>query len=68
LAHVETLAAKLATMPGEGLARTKALLRTMTPLRDDKWDNVASTEFEACYEKPEARERVAAFLTKKKKV
>jgi enoyl-CoA hydratase/carnithine racemase len=65
LTRVEQLATRLAAMPAEGIKRTKMLLNRMSPLRRFEWDAAASDAFRECYEKPEAQEKVADFLTKK---
>jgi enoyl-CoA hydratase/carnithine racemase len=66
LTRVEELARRLASMPHEGIARTKKLLNLMSPLRRSEWDAAASEAFRECYEKPEAQRKVADFLNKKK--
>jgi enoyl-CoA hydratase/carnithine racemase len=66
LTRAEELARRLASMPQEGIARTKMLLNRMSPLRSLEWDAAASEAFRECYEKPEAQKRVADFLNKKK--
>jgi len=67
LTHVETLARRLASMPAEGIKRTKMLLNRMSPLRRFEWDAAASDAFRECYEKPEAQKKVADFLKRKKR-
>lgn len=64
--RVEELAKHLASMPPEGIKRTKMLLNLMSPLRRSEWDAAASEAFRECYEKPEAQNKVADFLNKKK--
>jgi enoyl-CoA hydratase len=65
LTRVEELARHLATMPAEGMKRTKMLLNRMSRLRRFEWDAAASDAFRECYEKPEAQKKVADFLKKK---
>jgi enoyl-CoA hydratase/carnithine racemase len=67
LARVEELARSLAAMPAEGIKRTKMLLNRMSGLRSFDWDTAASEAFQECYEKPEAQNKIADFLTKKNK-
>lgn len=55
-----------AKMPAVGLTETKKLLRKMSLLRDSSWDAEAAKAFEICYSTPEARQRIADFLAKKK--
>jgi enoyl-CoA hydratase/carnithine racemase len=66
LARAQQLATRLASMPEEGIARTKKLLNLMSPLRRSEWDAAAAEAFRECYEKPEAQQKVADFLNKKK--
>lgn len=66
LTRTEQLARRLASMPQEGIARTKKLLNLMSPLRRFEWDAAAAEAFRECYEKPEAQQKVADFLNKKK--
>jgi enoyl-CoA hydratase/carnithine racemase len=65
LTRVEGLARHLASMPAEGIKRTKMLLNRMSPLRRLEWDRAASEAFRECYEKPEAQKKVADFLKRK---
>lgn len=66
LTRADELARHLASMPPEGLKRTKMLLSRMSPLRRFEWDAAASEAFRECYEKPEAQNKAADFLKKKK--
>ena len=67
LSCVEELARRLATMPSEGIRRTKMLVNRMSSLRRFDWDVTASEAFQECYEKPEAQKKIADFLASKKK-
>jgi enoyl-CoA hydratase/carnithine racemase len=66
LTRVEELARHLASIPTEGIKRTKMLLNCMSPLRRFEWDAAASEAFHECYKKPEAQQKIADFLKKKK--
>lgn len=66
LTRVEELARHLASMPPEGIKRTKMLLNRMSPLRRFEWDTAASEAFHECYKKPEAQQKIADFLKKRK--
>lgn len=65
LIRAEQLGRHLASMPVEGIMRTKMLLNRMSPLRRFEWDQAASQAFRECYEKPEAQQKIADFLKKK---
>ncbi len=62
---VRDFASRLAGFPPEALRRTKSLINEMTPLRDRKWEKAAAEAFEQCYGSREARENVAAFMSRK---
>ena len=66
MTRAEELARHLASMPPEGIQRTKMLLNRMSPLRRFEWDAAASDAFCECYQKPEAQKKIADFLKKKK--
>jgi enoyl-CoA hydratase/carnithine racemase len=66
LNRAEELARRSASMPPEGIKRTKMLLNRMAPLRQFEWDAAASDAFRECYEKPEAQQKISDFLKKKK--
>jgi enoyl-CoA hydratase/carnithine racemase len=66
LTRAQELATRLASMPPEGIKRTKMLLNRMSPLRRFEWDAAASDAFRDCYEKPEAQTKITDFLKKKK--
>ena len=66
-ARVEEFAARLASMPFDGLRRTKAFLNQISPLRDLHYDRCASEGFQDCFAKPAAQERVRTFLVRKAK-
>lgn len=66
LTRGEELATRLASMPPEGIKRTKLLLNLMSPLRRFEWDTAASEAFRECYERPEAQAKVSDFVNKKK--
>lgn len=67
LSRVEEFATKLASMPAEGLSRTKAFLNRISPLRNIEYDRLASENFRDCFAKPAAQERVRSFLARKAK-
>lgn len=65
LTRAEELARRLASMPREGIKRTKMMLNLMSSLRRSEWDAAAAEAFRECYEKPEAQQKIADFLNKK---
>jgi 2-(1,2-epoxy-1,2-dihydrophenyl)acetyl-CoA isomerase len=67
LNRAEKFARHLASMPPEGITRTKMLLDRMSPFRSFEWDVAASEAFRECYAKPEAQKKVADFVEKKKR-
>jgi hypothetical protein len=38
----------------------------MSPLRGQQWDAAAAAAFEACYDTPEAKEQIVAFIARRK--
>jgi enoyl-CoA hydratase/carnithine racemase len=67
LSRVEELAAKLVSMPVEGLSKTKMFLNRVSPLRNFEYDTAAALEFRDCFANPAAQERVRDFLARKMK-
>jgi enoyl-CoA hydratase len=64
--RVETFARQLADLPPAAVYHTKVLINQMSPLRGSQWDAAAAAAFETCYATPEAKEKVAAFIARRK--
>ncbi len=64
--RVETFAHQLAALPATAVHHTKVLINQMSPLRGSQWDAAAAAAFEICYATPKAKEKVAAFVARRK--
>jgi enoyl-CoA hydratase/carnithine racemase len=64
--YVQVFAKKLATLPTEGLCRSKRLINQMSPMRRPEWDAQAAVEFEACYHTSDAKNLIEKFLLRGK--